>query len=152
MIGLQYSLIKELPIIQNQDVQEEREEVSATVQDKLHCLEFVEIQINLLKKIEQTVTKRNAMVMDNLSGMDVSVQILRDCLSFSEEAGAAPQQKRAANCATEAFMNVMCIVHNSINWPCCGARYWKVSLLGGFVQWFVVTCRPGYERLTSTVC
>ncbi|OAD68396.1 hypothetical protein PHYBLDRAFT_68949 [Phycomyces blakesleeanus NRRL 1555(-)] len=71
----------------------ERKEVNAAAQDKLRCLEFTEIQKSLLKKIEQAVEKRNVMSIDIPSGMDVSVRILRDCLSSLEEAEVAPQQR-----------------------------------------------------------
>ncbi|OAD81224.1 hypothetical protein PHYBLDRAFT_138775 [Phycomyces blakesleeanus NRRL 1555(-)] len=79
MMEPQYSLIKKLPIVQNQDT-------------------------NLCKKIEQAMTKQNVMAMDSPCGMDVSVQIFRDCLSSLKEAGAGPQQN-------QLFL-VACVVPN----------------------------------------
>ncbi|OAD65308.1 hypothetical protein PHYBLDRAFT_153552 [Phycomyces blakesleeanus NRRL 1555(-)] len=54
MMGLQYSLTKKLPIVQNPEVQVvERNEKSATAQNELHLLELDEVSESLFKKLEE---------------------------------------------------------------------------------------------------
>ncbi|OAD72705.1 hypothetical protein PHYBLDRAFT_146020 [Phycomyces blakesleeanus NRRL 1555(-)] len=98
MMGLQYSLTKELPIVQNPEVQVvERNEESAAAQNELHLLELDEVSESLFKKLEQAFRKQKAENLKSGSGMDVTSQVLRDCLSLMEETGVASQQKFSDN-------------------------------------------------------
>ncbi|OAD81290.1 hypothetical protein PHYBLDRAFT_138838 [Phycomyces blakesleeanus NRRL 1555(-)] len=94
MMGLQYSFNKELPIAQNREVQVvDQSEESALAQNRLRALEFVQRHNSLINKIAQAVGERNAMARDTASGMNITSQILEDCLSSLKESGVAPQQK-----------------------------------------------------------
>ncbi|OAD66222.1 hypothetical protein PHYBLDRAFT_152795 [Phycomyces blakesleeanus NRRL 1555(-)] len=92
--ALVQTLIICLSIAQNQEVQVVgQSEGSAMAQNRLRALEFVERYNSLINKITQAFSERNAVVRDTASGMDITSQILEDCLSSLKESGGAPQQK-----------------------------------------------------------
>ncbi|OAD66983.1 hypothetical protein PHYBLDRAFT_151921 [Phycomyces blakesleeanus NRRL 1555(-)] len=67
----------------------DQSEKSSLAQNRLRALEFVERHSSLINKIAQAVGKINAVARDTASGMDITSQILEDCLSSLKESGVS---------------------------------------------------------------